>query len=134
MPQRTRIVGTLGPASDCDEIVRALICAGMDVARLNFSHGDHMTHAARIERVRRIAREERAIVALMGDLQGPKIRVGDVARGAIQLRPSAAFTLTTRVLDGTSDAISVDFPELPRLVRPGDRILLADGLMELQVV
>jgi pyruvate kinase len=134
MPQRTRIVCTLGPASDSDEIVRALIRAGMDVARLNFSHGDHATHAARIERVRRLAREESAIVALMGDLQGPKIRVGAISRGAIQLTSGASFTLTTRALDGSAEAISVDFPELPQAVRPGDRILLADGLMELQVV
>jgi len=134
MPQRTRIVCTLGPASDSDEIVRALIRAGMDVARLNFSHGDRATHAARIERVRRIAHEERAVVALLGDLQGPKIRVGAISRGAIQLQPGAAFTLTTRAMDGSADAISVDFPQLPQVVRAGDRVLLADGLMELQVV
>ena len=134
MPQRTRIVCTLGPASDSDEVVRALIRAGMDVARFNFSHGDHATHAVRIERVRRIAREEGAIVALMGDLQGPKIRVGEISRGAIQLLPNAVFSLTTRQIDGSPDAISIDFPELPQAVRPGNRILLADGLMELQVV
>src|SRR5512136_2113805 len=98
MPQRTRIVCTLGPASDSDDVVRALMRAGMDVARLNFSHGDHATHAAHIERVRRIAQEERAVVALMGDLQGPKIRVGNISRGAIQLHPGAIFTLTTRPL------------------------------------
>ena len=134
MQQRTRIVCTLGPASDSDAVVRALIRAGMDVARLNFSHGDHATHAASIERVRRIAREERAVVALMGDLQGPKIRVGEILRGAIQLLPDAAFTLTTRKIDGLPDTISVDFPDLPQAVRPGNRILLADGLIELQVV
>ena len=134
MPQRTRIVCTLGPASDSDAVVRALIRVGMDVARLNFSHGDHATHAACIARVRRIARDERAVVALMGDLQGPKIRVGEISRGAIQLLPDAAFTLTTRKIDGSPDAIGVDFPELPQAVRPGSRILLADGLLELQVV
>ena len=134
MPQRTRIVCTLGPATDSDDRVRALVRAGMDVARLNFSHGDRATHAARIERVRRIAHAERAVVALMGDLQGPKIRVGAIARGAISLEPGAPFVLTTRPVDGSAEMIQVDFPELPRAVRPGNRILLADGLMELQVV
>lgn len=134
MPQRTRIVCTLGPASDSDAVVRALIRAGMDVARLNFSHGDHATHTARIERVRRLARAENAVVALLGDLQGPKIRVGAIARGALQLAPGAAFTLTTRAVDGSPEAIHVDFPDLPRAVQPGNRILLADGLLELQVV
>lgn len=133
MPQRTRIVCTLGPASDSDDCVRALIRAGMDVARLNFSHGDPATHAARVERVRRIARAEGAIVALLGDLQGPKIRVGEISRGAIRLEPGARFVLTTRAVDGSPDAIQVDLPDLPQAVHPGDRILLADGLLELQV-
>lgn len=72
LQQRTRIVCTLGPATDSDELVRGLIRAGMDVARLNFSHGTQTMHATRVERVRRIAREENAIVAILGDLQGPK--------------------------------------------------------------
>jgi len=131
---RTRTVCTLGPASDSDEIVRGLIRAGMDVARFNFSHGDHATHAARLARVRRLAREERTLVALLGDLQGPKIRVGAIARGAIQLTPGAAFTLTTRAVDGSPEGIHIDLPELPQAVRAGDRILLVDGLLELQVV
>ncbi|MCX7838528.1 MAG: pyruvate kinase [Anaerolineae bacterium] len=134
MPQRTRIVCTLGPASDSDDAVRALIRAGMDVARLNFSHGDHTTHRARIERVRRIAREENAIVALLGDLQGPKIRVGEIPRGAMRLVPGATLTLTTRAMSDSPDTIRVDFDALPQAVQPGGRILLADGLMELQVI
>lgn len=133
MKRRTRIVCTLGPASDTDDIVRALIRAGMDVARLNFSHGDQPTHAACIERVRRIAKEEHALVAILADLQGPKIRVGDCARGAIQLVAGAAFTLTTRAVDGDVNGVSVDFPDLPQYVKPGQRILLDDGLIELQV-
>jgi pyruvate kinase len=134
MKQRTRIVCTLGPASDTDEVVRAMIRAGMDVARLNFSHGDHPAHAARIERVRRIAKEENVVVALLGDLQGPKIRVGNCASGAIQLAAGATFTLTTRTVDGDTNAISVDFPDLPHSVTSGQRILIDDGLIELQVV
>ncbi len=134
MIQRTRIVCTLGPASDTDEIVRAMIRAGMDVARLNFSHADHATHAARIERVRRIAREEKAVVAILGDLQGPKIRVGNIAAGAIQLVAGAQFTLTTQVVAGDATAISIDFADLPHEARAGNRILIDDGLIELQIL
>ena len=133
MTQRTRIVCTLGPASDTDDVVRALIRAGMDVARLNFSHGDQAAHAERIERVRRIAQEEKALVALLADLQGPKIRVGSFSGGPIHLAAGAAFTLTCRVAEGDANGVSVDFPDLPRSVKPGERILLDDGLIELQV-
>ena len=133
MKQRTRIVCTLGPASDTDDVVRAMVRAGMDVARLNFSHGDHPTHAARVERVRRIAKEENAVVAIMGDLQGPKIRVGDIRGGSIQLEPGATFTLTTRPVEGNANEISVDLPDLPKYLKGGERLLLDDGLIELQV-
>lgn len=129
MPQRTRIVCTLGPASDSDEVVRALIRAGMDVARLNFSHGDHALHRARIERVRRIAREENAIVALLGDLQGPKIRVGEIPGGTMQLVPNTIVILTTRAVTDASNTIPINFDAFPQAVQPGSRILLADGLM-----
>jgi pyruvate kinase len=111
-----------------------MIRAGMDVARLNFSHGDHPTHAARIERVRRIAREENAVVAIMGDLQGPKIRVGEIANDSTQLTAGAACTLTSRRVKGDATAVSVDFSDLPQSVSPGQRIMLDDGLIELQVV
>ena len=133
MKQRTRIVCTLGQASDTDDVVRALIRAGMDVARLNFSHGDQVTHAQRIQRVRRIAQEENALVALLGDLQGPKIRVGSFSGGAIHLAAGASFTLTARLGDGDVNGVSIDFPDLPQSVKPGQRILLDDGLIELQV-
>jgi pyruvate kinase len=132
-PQRTRIVCTLGPASDTDDIVRAMIRAGMDVARLNFSHGDHKTHAARVERVRRIAREENANVAILADLQGPKIRVGEIENGAVRLMPGAMLTLTPRTVLGTAELIHVDDPGLAETVRPGNRILMDDGLIELRV-
>ncbi len=134
MVQHTRIVCTLGPASDSDEVLRAMVRAGMDVARLNFSHGDHATHAARIARVRRIAREEDATLALLGDLQGPKIRIGEIAGGAAQLATGATFTLTTRDVPGDAAVARIDFPELPAAVRVGDRILIADGLLELRVL
>lgn len=134
MKQRARIVCTLGPASDTDEVVRAMVRAGMDVARLNFSHGDHPTLAARIERVRRIAKEEKAVVAILGDLQGPKIRVGEIAGGLAQLSAGMPFTLTTRTRVGDSSAASIDFPDLPQSVKAGERILVDDGLIELVVL
>jgi pyruvate kinase len=134
MKQRTRIVCTLGPASDTDEVVRAIIDAGMDVARLNFSYGDHSRHASRIERVRRIAKEEKALVAVLGDLQGPKIRVREICGGSAELASGSSFILTTRAIVGDASAISIDFADLPQSVKGGERILLDDGLIELQVV
>lgn len=134
MPQRTRIVCTLGPASDSDEVVRAMMRAGMDVARLNFSHGDHATHATRVERIRRLAREENCNVAILADLQGPKIRVGEIENGAVRLAPGATIVLTNRAVLGNANRVSIDYPELAQAVQPGNRILLDDGLIELQVV
>lgn len=134
MPQRTRIVCTLGPASDSDERVRALIRAGMDVARLNFSHGDHATHAAHVERVRRIAGAEKAVIAIFADLQGPKIRVGEIENGAVRLMPGATLTLTNRSIVGNVNLVSTDYPDLASSVRADSRILIDDGLIELQVV
>ncbi|MCL4396038.1 MAG: pyruvate kinase, partial [Chloroflexi bacterium] len=133
MRQRSRIVCTLGPASDSDEVLRAMIRAGMDVARLNFSHGDHATHAGQIERVRRLADEESAVVAILGDLQGPKIRVGEIAGGSVMLTAGSALTLTTRAVEGDAHAVSVDFADLATSAARGQRILLDDGLIELQV-
>ncbi len=133
MKPRTRIVATLGPATDSKEAVEALIRAGVDVVRLNFSHGDHPTHAARIERARQIAQEQNANIAILGDLQGPKIRVGDIPSGSIILKPGATFTLTTDPVPGSPERIHVDCAALAQAVRPGSRILLDDGLMELQV-
>ena len=115
-------------------MVRALICAGMDAARLNFSHGEHADHAQRVERVRRIAREENANVAIIADLQGPKIRVRELVNGTVELIPGSSFTLTTQVLLGDATRASIDFAALPQIVQPGNRILLRDGLIELQVV
>ncbi len=136
MPQepRTRIVCTLGPATDSERVLRGMIRNGMDVARLNFSHGDHATHAARIEQVVRIAQEERAVVALLADLQGPKLRVGNIAADTVKLEAGAKFTLTTRQVPGDVANVSVDFSALPAAVHPGDRILLNDGLIELRVL
>lgn len=130
----TKIVATLGPASSSDEVVRRLITAGVDVFRLNFSHGTHETHLANIERVRRISKELDRHVALLQDIQGPKIRVGDIKGGQVTLVPHQTFILTTQTLEGNEQMASVSYPRLTEDIRPGVRILLDDGLLELQVV
>ncbi len=130
---RTRIVCTLGPATDSDEILRDLIRAGMNVARLNFSHGTRDEHAARVERVRAMAETESATIALMGDLQGPKIRVGEIPDGRRILRAgeTIVFALTPTATIGQ---IPLDFPFLGDALQSGDRFLLDDGALEVQVL
>jgi pyruvate kinase len=129
---RTRIVCTIGPATDTDDTLRTLIRSGMNVARLNFSHGTREEHARRVEQIRRIAAAEGHIVALLGDLQGPKIRVADISGGHLVLRAGESLVLTP----GTPTApgqVEVDFPLLPKVVKPGEHLLLDDGAMELVV-
>src|ERR1051326_3134634 len=100
--RRTKIVCTIGPASESEKVLTAMIQAGMDVARLNFSHGDYRFHAAAIARIRRIARRLERNVAILQDLQGPKIRVGEIAGGQAQLRSGRRVTLTSRKIIGGS--------------------------------
>jgi pyruvate kinase len=130
---RTKMVCTVGPAVDTDEHIRALIRAGMSVARVNFSHGDHATHTTRIDRVRRIAREENAIVAILGDLQGPKLRVGKIAGGPVMTVPDQSITLTLREVAGDAHEVTLPHPELVRGVQPGQRLLIDDGALEFVV-
>ncbi len=135
--RRTKIVCTLGPASRSPEVIRGLIMAGMNVARLNFSHGTHEEHAATIALVRRLAWEcDDSPVAILQDLCGPKIRTGPLASGKqrIDLHPGATFTLTTEPCDGTEERVSVSYEGLAREVKNGDRLLLSDGDIELEVV
>ena len=132
--RRTKIVCTIGPASEAPETLEKLIEAGMDVARLNFSHGTHEGHARVLRTVRRIAERRRRPVAVLQDLSGIKLRIGAVAGGTVLLEAGAPFILTTRPVSGDTREVSLDFPDLARAVRPGDRILLADGDLELAVV
>jgi pyruvate kinase len=133
MKRRAKIVATLGPASRSKHAMQALIQAGMNVARLNFSHGTHADHAKTIALLRETAERLGKPVAIMIDLQGPKIRTGDIPGGSVSLRAGESLTLTTRAEPGEPSHIPVDLPELPIYVRPGSRILLADGHMELAV-
>lgn len=135
MTNKTKIIATIGPASSSRATLEKLIEAGMDVARLNFSHGDHETHAEVIRHIREISRSRKKAVAILLDLQGPKIRTGRLADGkAVMLKRNATFTLTTRELPGTAQQVSTTYQGLVADVSTGDRILLDDGLIELQVV
>ena len=128
--RRTKIVATLGPAVDGAEKVRALIQAGVDAVRLNFSHGTHEEHARRIGWVR--AASDR--VAVLQDLQGPRIRTGRLRGGGpVALRTGASVTLTTRRIEGTDRCVPVTYPRLPRDVHPGMTVLIADGALQLEV-
>jgi pyruvate kinase len=134
MTRATKIVATLGPASSDPEVLERLLLAGVDVVRLNFSHGKAQDHIARANLVRSVADKVGKTVALMADLQGPKIRVGKFAEGKVMLEPGAAFVLDAqRAEPGDVNAVGLDYKELPRDVRPGDVLLLNDGLIKLQV-
>jgi pyruvate kinase len=130
---KTKIVCTIGPATASEEQLRELLQAGVDVIRLNFSHGTHADHQHVIERVRRLANQLELPVAILQDLAGPKVRIGTFTNGTVTLKPGAPFTLTTRVVAGTTDAVSVSYPQLPQEVKPGDTLLLADGTVALVV-
>ena len=133
--RRTKIVATLGPATSTLERITDLIRAGMNVARLNFSHGTHADHAANIALVRSAAAALGRHVAVLQDLQGPKIRTGPLVDGRpVELVAGQRFTITTEPITGTAERVSTTYAELPRDVRPRDRILVSDGLIELQVL
>ena len=134
MTRATKIVATLGPASSDPAVLERLLLAGVDVVRLNFSHGKAQDHIDRATLVRSVADKVGKTVALMADLQGPKIRVGKFAEGKVMLEPGAAFVLDAqRSEPGDIHAVGLDYKELPRDVRPGDILLLNDGLIKLQV-
>ncbi len=131
--KRTKIVATLGPACDDDETLRGLIAVGMNVARLNFSHQKQDARKVSIDRVRRVSRELGVPIAILGDLRGPRIRVGEVAGGAISVPTGASVTLTPEPILGTPERISVTFPALAGDVVPGALLLVDDGNLLLTV-
>jgi pyruvate kinase len=132
--RKTKIVCTIGPASESPQILEALIQGGMNVARLNFSHGIHEEHSKKIKTIRQIADRLRRPVAILQDLGGSKIRIGRMKEGGGELKRGKPFCLTNQVLIGDETQATVTYPALPSEVRPGDRILLADGMIELQVL
>ena len=132
--RQTKIIATVGPASDSDEGIDALIAAGADIVRLNFSHGTHQTHAATFARVRAAAKRAKREVAILQDLGGPKIRTGEVEGGRpVMLRVGQTLRIATGEFPGTVDRISTTFAGLAAGVHPGDRLLLSDGTIELRV-
>jgi len=131
--RRTKIIATIGPASADPAILARMIHAGMDVARLNFSHGSRASHARAIRAIRAAAREAGRPIGLLLDLQGPKLRVGEFVGGHVRLRSGDTVTLTHRAVKGTPQRIPVAYARLLRDVRKGDRVLLDDGLVELRV-
>jgi pyruvate kinase len=131
---RAKIVCTLGPATDAPERLRALVEAGMDVARLNFSHGEHVDHATRYHRVREAAAAANRNVATLADLQGPKIRLGRFAEGPVRWETGERVRITVEDVAGDHDRVSTTYKELAGDVRPGDRLLVDDGNVALTVV
>jgi len=132
--KRTKIVATIGPASDSEEMLRQLIDAGMDVARLNFSHRPAEQAKSLVERIRGVADAMGVFVGILGDLRGPRIRVGEMEGGSVELRRGNRIILTSEKVIGTSEKIAVSFKGLCRDVIPASILLLDDGNIELQVV
>jgi pyruvate kinase len=133
--RKAKIVCTIGPASASPQMIDDLLRLGMDVARLNFSHGTHAQHARVVEAVRKASGRHEKTVAILADLSGPKIRTGALEGGkAVTLRAGQRFTITAAKRVGGADGVSTTYNRLPREVRKGDRVLLADGLIELRVL
>lgn len=133
MLKKTKIVCTLGPSSETPEKLEAMIQAGMNVARFNFSHGSHDEHKGRIEAVRAAAQKMQRPIALMLDTKGPEIRLGLFKNGSIEMKAGAPFTLTARDIIGDETISSMNYKELPQDLHVGDHILLSDGLVNLEV-
>ena len=131
--RHTKIVCTIGPASESPQIIRALVEQGMNVARLNFSHGSHQEHREKIQVIRGVSEELDRPVAILQDLAGPKIRVGEIPKPGVRLEAGQSFMLTTSNVRGTHERVSVSYQSLPDEVEQGDRILLSDGSIELVV-
>ncbi len=131
---KTKIVATIGPASNTPEMLEKLIMAGMGVARLNFSHGKFQDHAEVIRNVRAASEKTGRRVAIMADLPGPKMRIGNFEKEPVYLEKGARFTLTTRQVVGNGEIVSITMKELPGAVKPGNILFLNDGLVQLRVI
>jgi len=133
MKRKTKILCTIGPASRDYTMIEALIRRGMNVARLNFSHGTHKDHRITIKNLRRACKKNGKEVAILQDLGGPKIRIGKIEKESIVLKESSVFTLTNRQVNGDENEASITYSCLPQKVKKGDAIFLSDGLIELKV-
>ncbi|MGN0711200.1 MAG: pyruvate kinase [Anaerovoracaceae bacterium] len=132
--RKTKIICTLGPATADDDVLKQLMLEGMNVARLNFSHGDHVQHGKTLDRIRQFREELGLPVAALLDTKGPEIRVRSFKDGKIALERGQKFVLTTREVEGTNEIVSITYKELPKDVEAGMKILIDDGLIELEVI
>ncbi len=132
--KRTKIVATVGPACSTYEKLLELVKAGVNVFRLNFSHGSYEDKSAVIQLIRQINKNEPFNIAILGDLQGPKLRVGELENGQVELKDGAEIIFTTEKMVGTADKVYVSYPNLTTDLKPGERIFLDDGKMEVRVV
>ena len=131
---KTKIVCTIGPASQSPEVMERMLLAGMNIARLNFSHGDFSEHKAIIENLRAASVKTGRHLTLLADLSGPKMRIGKIADEPIELKVGDPFTLTTEDIIGDISRVSVSFNRLPQAVKPGDTLFLNDGFIQLEVI
>ena len=132
--KKTKIVATLGPASSDKEVLRQMFYAGLNVCRLNFSHGSHEDHAAVVKTIRELNEETGLNVAILADLQGPKIRTNEMENNGVELINGSIVTIGTEKILGTAERFSINYAKLPQDVQPGERILLDDGKLTLEVV
>ena len=131
--RKTKIVCTIGPACDSEETLRAMMLAGMNVARLNFSHGTHAEHQVRIDRIKKLRAELDLPIAIMLDTKGPEYRIGTFENGKIELHSGDTFTFTTEAVTGNAERVSVSYAGLAQDLEPGDTVLVNDGLIALTV-
>ena len=131
--RNTKIICTIGPASQSEDKLRELMLAGMNVGRFNFSHGDHEEQLGKLERMRKVSKELNLPIAALLDTKGPEIRLRDFEEGKTELVAGQKFTLTTREMLGTNEIVSISYKELVKDVKAGTTILIDDGLIEMTV-
>lgn len=131
--RKTKIVCTLGPATDDENVLRQLMLEGMSVARMNFSHGSHEEQKKRLDMVKKLRKELGLPVAALLDTKGPEIRIGDIEGGKVELKKGQTFVLTTEDIVGNAEIVSITYKQLYKDVKPGDSILIDDGLIGMEV-
>jgi len=134
IPKRTKIVATMGPACNSKDVLTQMIKNGVDVCRLNFSHGDHAFHKSNIDVVREVAKELGTNTALLADLQGPKLRIGLMENDGVEIKAGQRFIITTKECVGNAERVFMTYQSFPRDVNPGEKILIDDGKLQIQVV
>ena len=132
--RKTKIICTIGPATDDPKVLEEMIKSGMDVARLNFSHGTYEDHKKRMDEVKAVREKLGRFIPIMLDTKGPEIRIGRFAGGRVKIKAGQKFTLTTDEIEGTDEAVSISYKDLPKEIKKGNVILIDDGLLKLEVI